>query len=675
MAVYNTERYLKQAIESILNQSFSDFELIIVDDGSTDHCPQILTEFCQCDSRIKVFTQKNSGIGAATQRAISESSGQYIVIMDSDDISLPHRLAYQKKYLDDHPDIDAVGSQWRMLNSQGKNVGTDTHPANSVTIEILMFAFFSLQHSTTMIRKNAIEKIGGYSTDRSCLVPDYDLFMRLQLNGSKFANLPRILFIWNLNPASTTHSTAAKQTYSVFKIQESGFSTLLQTSPTAAKSICKSVIYNFPAGTWQDHKIKLLIPGAGDSLLYKTWLSLPVTTTKEQLYRDMVLWLRNPSQHYQSLSTKLIANQSPWLASLVIAQQGHGRCLPASALDLSVLPCKEKSCSLSLFVPFINSEVDFLQRLDQAQQLLLTSGLSIELLIFSAGDKPLPVALIPDQIRQFSHLIIDSPFSWEQALISANGYYFFYLEESYRFHIEQLMPLIHSAITDKIDLLYMLDTRYFSEALDESGQPILDDSPSPKWTRATLLGKDRLTLSGFLHQRSLLKNLEVNLGECGALSSRVLGKHLAMRHSFSIHQRVIDYLIPAISLEQTPEPVFQRTILDWFLDFGMTQLPSENNWSYLSKSESEKYAHALSDAWIKKTLFLFPGNESTIKQFFLDKIANPLHFPLFRYLLLHNKKSILSSLWYKRQTKQFISASIYCTISIIVNRLSSLFSK
>jgi len=100
MAVYNTQRYLTEAIQSILSQSFTDFELVIVDDGSTDGSPEILKNLAQQDSRIKLITQVNAGIGAATQRGITESQGEYIAIMDSDDISLPDRLKLQKQFLD-----------------------------------------------------------------------------------------------------------------------------------------------------------------------------------------------------------------------------------------------------------------------------------------------------------------------------------------------------------------------------------------------------------------------------------------------------------------------------------------------------------------------------------------------------------------------------------------------
>ena len=296
MAVYNTDRYLQEAIDSILAQSFSNFEFVIVDDGSTDNSPAILDKYRQQDTRIKVITQKNAGIGAATQRAISESCGRYIVIMDSDDISLPQRLALQKQYLDQHPEIDAVGSQWRMLNAQAEHAGIDTHPTDTKQIETLMFAYFSLHHPTIMIRNSAIDKVGGYSVDRSCLVPDYDLFMRLQLNGSQFANLPEILFLWRLNPHSITRSKSAQQAQSVYDIRERGLAYQLENNPDDANAICKTILYNFPTGTWQDFKIQQLLPEAEDSLLYKTWLSLPTTTPDEQLYRTLILWLRAPAQ-------------------------------------------------------------------------------------------------------------------------------------------------------------------------------------------------------------------------------------------------------------------------------------------------------------------------------------------------------------------------------------------
>lgn len=675
MAVYNTEHYLKEAIESILTQTFSDFELVIVDDGSTDHCPQILQGLCQLDARIKIITQKNAGIGAATQRAISESCGQYIAIMDSDDISLPHRLSLQKEYLDQHPKIDAVGSQWRMLNTLGENAGIDTHPVDPKTIGVLMYAYFSLHHPTTMIRRNAIDKINGYSTDRTCLVPDYDLFMRLQLNGCQFANIPIVLFIWRLNPTSTTRSKATQQATSVFQVKEQGFASLLKEHPETAKSISQLIIYNFPTGTWQDHKIQQLTPEPSDSLLYKTWLSLPTTTLEEQLFRTLVLWLREPIQQSSLLSTQLHTYQKPWLASLVNAHIGKGSTLSILPFSLPASPVLEKSCLITLFIPFVNSKSDFSQRLKQAQQLQLHSDLSIELLVFSASEQGIPENLVTDNQQSPNLTIHTAPFSWEVALKSAQGQYFIYLEENHRFHIKKILPLLHSITSNKVNILYMLDIRYFTEAMDESGHPILDEAPSPIWTRRTLLGKDRLALTGFIHQRSLFNDIHIKLDECGQLVSRALARHLAIHHSFIIHQGCVNYFIPATTLNNTPLLSFQQTILDWFVDFGETQLPIVDGWGDLSDNEINKYAHALSDAWLKSNLFLFSGNESIIKLFYINKVSKPIDFPLFRHLLVHNKKMILASLWQKKKTILLFSASFICITTIFTNRFSALLNR
>ena len=109
MPVYNRENYIKEALDSILNQSFQDFEVIVVDDGSTDKTPQILAEYAKKDSRIRVFThEKNCGVGCARNTAQSHAIGKYLAIMDSDDVMVPQRLERQVRAMEENPDIDAL---------------------------------------------------------------------------------------------------------------------------------------------------------------------------------------------------------------------------------------------------------------------------------------------------------------------------------------------------------------------------------------------------------------------------------------------------------------------------------------------------------------------------------------------------------------------------------------
>src|SRR5688572_12730012 len=119
MTVYNTAPYLREAVESILGQTFTDFEFIIIDDGSTDASPQILSDYAERDARIRLVSRPNTGIVKAANEGIGLSRGKYLARMDSDDVALPHRFATQVKYLDEHPDCVLVGSAAMFIDPYG----------------------------------------------------------------------------------------------------------------------------------------------------------------------------------------------------------------------------------------------------------------------------------------------------------------------------------------------------------------------------------------------------------------------------------------------------------------------------------------------------------------------------------------------------------------------------
>src|SRR5688572_5358734 len=109
LPVYNGQQYIHEAVSSIQNQSFQDFEFLIVDDGSTDDTPAILQEFARRDDRIRLYHQENSGLISSLNRMCRVARGLYIARMDADDISLPNRLRRQIDYLDSHSDVGIVG--------------------------------------------------------------------------------------------------------------------------------------------------------------------------------------------------------------------------------------------------------------------------------------------------------------------------------------------------------------------------------------------------------------------------------------------------------------------------------------------------------------------------------------------------------------------------------------
>src|SRR3569623_2234667 len=172
-------------IESVLNQTIDDFELIVVDDGSTDHSPGIIARYVEQDVRVIVHRQENQGIGGATNQALRLARARYVAILDSDDTMEPARRAIQADYLDAHPDITAVGSQWLAMNDRGDIVGIDRQPTDPDQLFTMMFAFFALHHPTIMARKAPMLSCGGYDTRIKRGAMDYRLFFDLLLAGHK----------------------------------------------------------------------------------------------------------------------------------------------------------------------------------------------------------------------------------------------------------------------------------------------------------------------------------------------------------------------------------------------------------------------------------------------------------------------------------------------------------
>lgn len=184
MPVYNTkEEYLREAIESILNQTYNDFEFIIINDGSTNNAEDVILSYK--DKRIKYLKQKNSGVAKALNYGFDLAKGEYIARMDSDDISLPNRFEKQIKFLEAHKDVSVIGS-WH-----------EEFPKRHIrkpSYEIKLLDLFKqnlVSHPTIMLRRNDFKKYNfRYNPHFTC--EDYELWTRI-VKVLKFCNLQEVL--------------------------------------------------------------------------------------------------------------------------------------------------------------------------------------------------------------------------------------------------------------------------------------------------------------------------------------------------------------------------------------------------------------------------------------------------------------------------------------------------
>lgn len=196
MPVYNAERYVAEAIESILAQTFTDFEFIIVDDGSTDGSQSILERYARQDPRIRLISRPNTGIVGALNDGLAEAGGKYVARMDADDRCRPDRFALQAEYLETHTDIVALGSYASMIDPNGRLLCPElTVPLDHEEMEASnLRGFPTMFHPAAMIRAHALKQIGGYRQE-AWPAEDLDLWLRLGEAG-RLANLPEPLFIW-----------------------------------------------------------------------------------------------------------------------------------------------------------------------------------------------------------------------------------------------------------------------------------------------------------------------------------------------------------------------------------------------------------------------------------------------------------------------------------------------
>lgn len=198
MPSYNASEYVSEAIESIIAQTYSNWELIFVDDGSTDDTSNIVKTYAYKDERIKYVRISHIGRGEARRRCIELSSGKYIAVCDSDDISLPERFNKQVSYLEMHPEIGVVGAQLRSFSTIAALDSSQlvNWPVSSDEIEqSFRNKRMKVPHPVTMIRSSLFEKIGGYNPDLQ-RAQDYELFTRFSQKGIKFYNLPDMLLFY-----------------------------------------------------------------------------------------------------------------------------------------------------------------------------------------------------------------------------------------------------------------------------------------------------------------------------------------------------------------------------------------------------------------------------------------------------------------------------------------------
>ena len=188
LPVYNGEPFLADALESILAQSFRDFELIAIDDGSRDASGEILDRLAARDDRVRVVHQTNAGIVAALNRGLALARGELIARMDADDLAHPERFARQVVFLDAHAEIAVVGCAVTLIDRVGNRIRDVEYPLASEAVAAFLACGSPLAHPAVMMRRAAVLAAGGYR-EAYLHAEDYDLWLRMA-ERYRIANLP-----------------------------------------------------------------------------------------------------------------------------------------------------------------------------------------------------------------------------------------------------------------------------------------------------------------------------------------------------------------------------------------------------------------------------------------------------------------------------------------------------
>jgi len=217
MSVFNGERFLREAVESILDQSWREFEFIVIDDGSTDHSAPILDSYQNYDARVKVYHREHVGLIESLNRGCRLAQGKYIARMDADDVASKDRLMTQVEFMEAHPEIGALGGAVEWIDATGKSLGTHRYPVGDRQIKATLLQGCAFWHPTVLLRREVFVWAGGY---RSVVVDaeDYDLWLRIA-DHFQLANLEAVVVKYRIHPQQVSMRKTEQQILGILAAQ------------------------------------------------------------------------------------------------------------------------------------------------------------------------------------------------------------------------------------------------------------------------------------------------------------------------------------------------------------------------------------------------------------------------------------------------------------------------
>jgi len=348
MPVYNTASFLPAALQSIKQQTHRNWELILIDDHSTDGSWRVAQQFAQKDKRIKVFRNKtNRGVSYSANRAIKLAKSQFIARMDSDDVAAPKRLALQLAYLQKHPQVIAVGGQCDVINEHNQVIGHKRFPTQPAQVSRMLFSFASMQQPTMMVNTALLPQNFHWYEDGLATAEEHELLFRLLQHG-QLANLPHKLLDYRMHSSNISSRHPKKDFWQVARARwnavfKHGYTPNLRGFLT---TLAQAV----------------LVISLPESLLY-------------QLY------------------TKLRG----WSAPVP---------LPEEALSGNQQVQPVRLNSLSVFFPMHNEEANITRVIAQAQKVIPQLAEKYEIIVVNDGSKDRTSALAHQLAKKDKHLVV-----------------------------------------------------------------------------------------------------------------------------------------------------------------------------------------------------------------------------------------------------------------------------
>lgn len=222
MVVYNVDRFLTESIESVLRQTFTEFEFIIVDFGSIDNSKSIISCHAAKDRRLKFLEIPYCELAEARNAACSLAQGKYIAVMDADDVSLPSRLNAQIAFMEEHPDVGILGGATEWIDATGKGWGIHECPTEDSEIRSALAVYHPFFHSTLLIRRQPFDRVGGYRSGFA-QAEDYDLAMRIS-EHYRCANLKQVVLQYRIHAHQLSLQKGRQQTLCKLAAQASALS-------------------------------------------------------------------------------------------------------------------------------------------------------------------------------------------------------------------------------------------------------------------------------------------------------------------------------------------------------------------------------------------------------------------------------------------------------------------